>query len=252
MVLYGPLTDLDPLKIDYSTVGFVPPSGYIPNRLVAEANASIIDFYYLVHQAVTILKPDLVCVPAYPDYLMAGSVIGQQIENVDNPTEYMADTITFRLLRRRPGILSQDRPDAAAAVRERTYHIREIRIPYPGLFLSDVNFIDKELKVMGKYFDNWVRFEFWSASNYRVEQMLLWFEEMMALCRSTYFKRFGVAEVLFDDADIRSKPEGSFVSKVNYRCADYYVRTERLYLDVDNILKEINVRFVENFTTEVS
>ncbi|MHA1832154.1 MAG: hypothetical protein ACTSWR_11530 [Candidatus Helarchaeota archaeon] len=249
-MLYGPITDLPEQILDGtidSKIGFIPPSGYIPNRLVAEANASIIDFYYLVHQAVQILKPDLMCVPAYPDYLLAGTVIGQEITSVDDPTTYMADTITFKLVRRLPGILSQHRPDAAAAVREKTFHVREIKNPVPGLYLSDLNFIDKTIKVMGRYFDNWVRFEFWSTSNYRVENMLLWFEEMMALCRSTYFQRFGVAEVLFEELNITSPPEGRFISKINYRVADYYVRTERLYLDYDNILKQIKVKFVDKF-----
>jgi hypothetical protein len=242
MVLYGPLTDIDTINIDYNLVGFVPPSNYVPNRLVAEANANLVDFYYLLHQAVKLLKPEIMCVPAYPDYLLAGTVAGQKILEVDDPTSYMADTITFRIVRRLPGILSQDAPDSKSAVRERTWHIREIKHPPPG-------FHDKRMIVKGKYFDNWIKFEFWSASNYRVEQMMLWFEEMMGLCRGTYFKRFGVAEVLFDKSEITAQYENTMIKKINYRCADYYVRTEQLLLDTEGILKRINVKFVENFNT---
>lgn len=152
------------------------------------------------------------------------------------PTDMRSESITFKVLERRPGAHTGSIPNIMSngdsVVREWRPRIRYIK--------KDSTRPLESVMVMGQKFDNVVEFTCWAQTNRIVDQRALWFEEFMD-ARHWYFKYMGVDEVIFKQrlADRYWEDTRTSGNLLKSRSMHYYVRTDRTFEISASMLRDM-------------
>jgi len=99
----------------------------------------------------------------------------------DPPEKLDTETITFVIQERRPGQYGRG-PAGANTHKEVSHHYRSI-VDHP-------DHIGEKLVTIGKFYDNWVKFNIYARTNKQVRERGLWFSKLMS-SYNWYFKASG-------------------------------------------------------------
>jgi hypothetical protein len=139
------------------------------------------------------------------------------------------EIVTVSVVRREPGAYSQGAPFEGSIKNYRPI-LREHR--------EDPNNPGYRVAVLGKWFDNAVRFTCWAQTNKEAIQRSFWFEEFMEKY-SWFFVASGVPRVLFMEHEEQVIDNDG--NKIYGRSLVYYVKTEEITLISEKELEEIVV-----------
>ena len=162
-------------------------------------------------------------IPAYPDYLL----IYEDEAHISDTRQMPKKIITYQTVRSEPGRISAGSPFQGTGVKELKKRTREQLFLDP-LFRKDIDDPAEKLRYFkseGQWFDNLVKFDLWTKTNYEAEEFIDWFENIL----DTYtgmFKELGIQEMVYyrrvrDDTIIKWK------NKFNVRSLIYFIRTEK-------------------------
>lgn len=148
----------------------------------------------------------------------------------DPPEPVDSAAITFEIQARVPGSVSQG-PAGTGGVREVRPHFRkEQEHPeHPG----------EKLVTMGKFYDNWIRFNVRAKTNKEARRLLLWFEKAMDGF-DWYFKYNGF-KVVEEGVGDRERVEVNGVTMTRYPIV-YFVKSEDIFFVGSQELKEVIIR----------
>jgi len=125
------------------------------------------------------------------------------------------DTITFRVSRREPGSMQ---PHPFGDRKEIKPRVRQI--------ITDPDYPDHHIQILGQWFDNIIQFDCWSVTNNGADGLISWLETFMY--RYTWvWKKNGVQEILYTSRSIDeevTKWRDDIVNRTLY----YYFRTEKI------------------------
>jgi hypothetical protein len=147
------------------------------------------------------------------DQNMVNFISAYPLEHADPAT--WRDTITYKVLRREPGTIQAHPFDARKEIKPR---IRQI--------IPDPDNPNHHMSVWAQWFDNVIRFEFWTTTANGGDSLVSWFEDF--LYKYTWvWKKNGVQEILYwrraiDDEVTKWRDD------LNYRSLEYYFRTEKI------------------------
>ena len=208
---------------DFAKGALGPRKKPLPRTKSFGAAKTLREFYDLVRQSVN----DMESRASVPD---VNKVIFTE-EDVDDKSD--TETITFSLMKRRPGQFGQGPPFGAEHQNLRPVLREETSDPdNPGYRQA----------ITGYWFDNLVRFTCWARTNKVANARAEWFENLMQEY-SWWFKLQGVDRVLFwgRDSDIVDVVDSN---KWYGRPIDYFVRTEKLRVFNEKTLEQILIELV--------
>lgn len=167
----------------------------------------------------------------YQERTNSATKVGLSWEEPDKDT--VTETISIGLVKRMPGQFDQGAPFEGSVKNLRPV-VRESRIDEEAPGYRKV--------VLGKWFDNLVRFTCWAQTNKEAIARSFWFEEFVEKY-TWFFTASGVARVIFweQEEDIVINNEGK---KLYGRPLLYYVKTEELTEYSEKELEEIYVNLV--------
>ena len=180
-------------------------------------------------------------------FRLVGNAIQQQqlLEGVANPISYLEDTpeeddnltgetIVYSLLERLPGHFEQKNLGMAMSnrtMRQRKKLFREaIKDPdNPGM----------KIFTYGEWFDNTVCFKVYARTNKVANRRALWLEDTIDRW-IWYLKASGLSEIAYlgRGADEYLSPENR---KIVCRPLHYYIRTEKVTVVREHILRQLNI-----------
>lgn len=198
----------------------------------ASGNLTIKQFFVMLYEILKVENPDVVIAPSYPKYLLPGTK--EYKATMNDPVEKFRDTITYKVTREEPASRGGSKQPFGGN-REVTPQPREFRVGEDR----------KSHEVYGQMFDTLVQFDVWSISNYRVEDLAIWFKRFMIKYRG-FLREMGLSEILFwwrGEDDVTSKIKNS----INFRSLVYYIRTEEIMTSEEEVLKEIKYKIEEEF-----
>lgn len=222
-----------------------------PARLRAAGSLHIDGFRRLMYEVLQVVQPDVLFVPAYPDWVKPTDMRVQKVfptgevrdtDENDQDLSNFVDTITFKVVRSMPGELDENARFSPGGRREIKPRRRETGL---GHRLST----NKMTNIEGQWFSNYVQFDLFTRTNDEAEDMVEWFEEFMDLYKYV-FMYAGISKMhywmrLEDEELVRWK------TGLSVRSVQYYIRTERLY-EVDvNRVRQINITLLDLITTQL-
>lgn len=176
----------------------------------------------------SLLRPELVFAPAYPDF-----VVNYEGKTYPSPTA-PDETITWKVAKREPGSVS-GKP-FQNAVREVAPRLRETTAdPYSESrqIMDPAN----GFEVYGQTMDNLIQFDVWSKTNKQVVELLEWFEDTLFSLRKLT-QEIGIIKYYFwdrtDDVVLFQYRNG-----LQFRSTRYYFRTEKIHVIRIPIIEEI-------------
>jgi len=129
--------------------------------------------------------------------------------------ETWRDTITYKVDRREPGTIQAHPFEGRKEIKPR---IRQI--------ITDPDYPDFHIKILGQWFDNMIKFDCWSVTNKGADSLISWFEDF--LFRYTWvWKKNGVQEILYMSRSMDEEVTRWRDDIVN-RTLYYYFRTEKI------------------------
>ena len=146
------------------------------------------------------------------------------------PTDARSEVITFKLLSRCPGVISQGKQLAPGRQEWKGRH-RDI--------MPDPDHPNKKLHIYSQVFDNVIELCCWAKTNKVANARALWLERLIA-DYTWYFKLSGVAQVRFHErtADMHEANDTDG-NKIFSRPLKFYVRTERISNVSEYVLGDI-------------
>ena len=146
----------------------------------------------------------------------------------DDPIEALdTEAVTFEIQSRIPGRFDQG-PAGRGKIKEVSSHYRGERDhpDHPG----------EKLVVMGKFYDNWIRFYVYAKTNKEARKRLFWFEGLMASFE--WFFRINGFRVVEEEVGRRERVEIDGVVVTRYPVV-YMVRSEDIHFYSAQKLKEV-------------
>lgn len=152
-------------------------------------------------------------------------------ENPDKDQE--SEVITIGLVKREPGAFGQGAPFESSVKNLKPVFRESIADPdAPGY---------RKL-ILGKWFDNLVKFTCWSQTNKEAMQRAFWFEEMMEKY-SWFFAQSGVNRVIFMGQE-QDKTIDNAGKKIYGRSLLFFVKTEELITYSEKEIEEIHLNLL--------
>lgn len=148
-------------------------------------------------------------------------------EQVDDASA--TETVTISVIKREPGAYSQGAPFEGSTKNLRPI-LREHR--------EDPDNPGYRVAVLGKWYDNAVRFTCWAQTNKEAIQRAFWFESFMEKY-SWFFAANGVPRIIFMEQQEQVIDNDG--NKIYGRSLVYYVKTEEITLISEKELEEIVV-----------
>ena len=147
---------------------------------------------------------------------------------------FSKEIITFSLEERRPGVFAQVKIDQIFSSRQPRQRQRFFRESKP-----DPDFIGGKIYIYGQWYDNLVEFKIWAKTNKAANRRALWLEDLFDKWE-WYFEAEGVSKLFYLGrlADEIAAPGNN---KTVCRTLQYYIRTERLTIVREQILRNIVV-----------
>ena len=146
----------------------------------------------------------------------------------DPPEEIDTETITFYIQARNPGQFSQG-PAGTQSHREVGHHVRNIR--------NHPDFPGEKLVTLGKFYDNYIKFNIYARDNKTARKRLLWFTRVMSRY-DWYFKSKGFDKVIELGVGDRKVINIDNLKVVNYPIT-YFVKSEDLIHTGEQEMKQI-------------
>jgi hypothetical protein len=146
----------------------------------------------------------------------------------DPPEEINTETITFYLQSRSPGQWSQG-PAGAGGTKEVRHHIRDIK--------DHPEHPNEKLVTLGKFYDNYIRFNIYAKTNKQARTRLLWFTQMMG-SYLWYFALYNY-RVIEQGVGDRKRVDMEDGTKTTRYPVVYYVRTEDVYHTGTQEMKQV-------------
>jgi len=233
-------------KIVDSTYGIVPAgssTAHDPPRLRAKGNIDLREFRRLVYKVLSIVSPDLLFMPAYPKHIVGNRDIEgftDPVYSADNPIDEFQDTVTWKVVRREPGVFTGSPFGESTNRKEIKPRIRERATFHPS---KDNQYLD----IYGQWFDNLVQFDLWTKTNEEAEVLIEWFEDFMDMYRNI-FMEYGLENLIywrrFEDQTLLK-----WANPLHVRSVQYFCRTEKLTAVPTYKIKQIHLKLMETVDT---
>jgi hypothetical protein len=150
------------------------------------------------------------------------------------PVDLKTEIISYKIIQRIPGTVSQARPGPSEGSGERKEWVPRCRY-----MVDDPQHPNAKTIVMGQFFDNMVEFTCWARTNKAANRTALLFQDLMSVYRF-YFKLKGFPEVLFkerlEDITLDSQNQGN---SLKGRKMKFLVRTDRTFSITEPVLRDI-------------
>lgn len=159
----------------------------------------------------------------YP--IVDGRKLRTSWERIDDLSD--TEVITISVTKREPGAYSQG-PPMEGSVKNLRPILRESR--------PDPDNPGYQVAILGKWFDNLVRFTCWAQTNKEAIQRSFWFEEFMEKY-NWFFVASGTPRVLFMEHEEQVIDNDG--NKIYGRSLVYYVKTEEITLISEKQIEEI-------------
>lgn len=194
----------------------------------ADGNLDLPELFSLLYKMLQIDAPAVIFTPAYPKYLRPDTPDFKA--TMDNPTQKFPVTITYRVIRREPGTMGGDKQPFGTGFKEFTPHERARKGLRDGT----------QVIVSGQNFDNEVRFEIWTLTNFEAEKWVNWFEQYLRT-RRVWLRNQGIGEILFMRRNDFIEDANDLSNKLEYRSVVFFVRTEELSLADETVLRNLEI-----------
>lgn len=197
----------------------------------AEGNLDMVGFITLLQDMLAVDAPKVVIVPAYPKYLKVGTP--ENAKTIDNPTATFSPTITYKRIRREPATTGGNKQPFGTGYKEFT----------PKLRAELENADGSKTLIFGQNFDNLIRFNTWSLTNFEAEELVNWFEQYLRT-RRVFLRNQGLGEILFwSGIEEMSSAELTLLdNRLERRTLTFYIRTEELSETSEDVLKNLEIK----------
>ena len=221
---------------------------------------TILEMNMLMSKSLSILSPNLVFAPDFPDYLMSednpdymktipminpelytnmphfrNDLYERDFTDYKTIDKVPAPAITWGVVRSEPGTVSGSPFSGTKEVKGRE---RELALVFHkdyesilkqnsdiNSFISTNTHLYKFIKVKGQFFDNLVQYNTWTRSNWEAEELVEWFQKDYMIPYTGMFREAGINDMYFQRR-VRDDTLLQRSSKYHLRSMLYYIRTE--------------------------
>ena len=256
---------------------------YIKNDLVKNRRhksvgsiQSVLDMHVLMSKSLSIVSPNLVFSPDYPDYIIHSddpeymkSIPSVLLDDYKMMPHFREDLfernftpyegvdrvpsphITWSVVRSEPGTVGGN-GQPFQGTQEVKGRQRELVLVFDESYsnvlssCSDNNFISRDgllykfIKVKAQVFDNLVQYNAFTRSTWEAEELIEWFHKEYMLRYTGMFKEAGINEMIFNK---RVRDDILLWLKLRYHCRSmlYYIRTELISNETIMPIRKVDV-----------